>query len=157
MPAHDLHHFARRAHYIAKAIETNVNEVKKDAAKEVHQLVDRYTPVDVGTARSNWIARLGHPFRFVYKAYAPLPSKFRPPYGPNPGRAETGNLNAAISQGKGVINRAKPGQSIYITNNLPYIARLNDGYSKQSPAGFVQTAVTVSARLIRAKRVLPPR
>ena len=29
----------------------------------------------------------------------------------------------------------------YIVNNLPYIERLNDGYSKQAPAKFVETAI----------------
>ena len=33
------------------------------------------------------------------------------------------------------------GQTFYISNNLPYIKRLNDGYSKQAPANFVEIGV----------------
>ena len=29
----------------------------------------------------------------------------------------------------------------FITNNVPYIVRLNDGSSKQQPRGFVQRAI----------------
>ena len=33
-----------------------------------------------------------------------------------------------------------------ITNNLPYITRLNDGSSKQSPAGFIDAIVDKHCR-----------
>ena len=29
----------------------------------------------------------------------------------------------------------------FISNNVPYIRRLNDGHSKQAPVGFIQRAV----------------
>lgn len=31
--------------------------------------------------------------------------------------------------------------AVFVTNNVPYIGRLNDGSSKQAPSGFVQFAV----------------
>ena len=42
--------------------------------------------------------------------------------------------------------------SIYITNNVPYIDRLNNGWSQQSPAGFVDKAVQVAVTNFRARR-----
>lgn len=38
------------------------------------------------------------------------------------------------------------GKVIYVCNNLPYIERLNDGYSKQAPANFVETGVALAKR-----------
>ena len=32
-------------------------------------------------------------------------------------------------------------QSIFLTNNLPYAERINDGWSRQAPAKFVETSV----------------
>jgi hypothetical protein len=48
---------------------------------------------------------------------------------------------ATISAGKDAIQKA-PGTVFYITNNLPYIYRLEfEGWSKQAPTGWVRTAV----------------
>ncbi len=52
-----------------------------------------------------------------------------------------------INQARAVLATKKPGQKIYITNNLPYIRRLNDGYSKQAPAGFVERAVLIGRKM----------
>ena len=30
---------------------------------------------------------------------------------------------------------------MFVSNNVKYITRLNDGYSRQAPAGFVQSAI----------------
>jgi hypothetical protein len=35
---------------------------------------------------------------------------------------------------------------IFISNNLPYIRRLNDGWSQQAPAGYVDSALTIAKR-----------
>lgn len=40
-----------------------------------------------------------------------------------------------------IANFKLNGQTVHITNNVPYIGRLNDGYSKQTPAGFVDRAI----------------
>ena len=45
-------------------------------------------------------------------------------------------------------------KSIHITNNLPYIGSLNDGHSKQAPAGFVQMATLAGLAAVRGLRVL---
>ena len=40
----------------------------------------------------------------------------------------------------------KLADTIYISNNLPYIQRLNDGWSTQAPSNFVETGVTIAKR-----------
>jgi hypothetical protein len=37
---------------------------------------------------------------------------------------------------------------MHITNNLPYIVRLNQGYSAQAPAGYVEQGVLAARRAI---------
>ena len=40
-----------------------------------------------------------------------------------------------------IADRIDPGDVSYITNNVPYIERLNDGWSTQAPAAFVQANI----------------
>lgn len=89
------------------------------------------TPVDTGWARANWVPTLDNPFD----------GNPDPEEGPTArevadGRATQQEAIVGVKRGyrlaKGVV---------YITNNVPYIRDLNDGSSKQAPAGFVQTAV----------------
>ena len=42
----------------------------------------------------------------------------------------------------------KPGQTIFITNSLPYAMRLEHGYSKQAPAGMVKLTVQNYAQAV---------
>lgn len=65
-------------------------------------------------------------------------------------------LSAAIDRGLAVIDRynVERNSSIHITNNLPYIGALNDGHSKQAPAGFVRTAVMEGLAAMRGVNIL---
>lgn len=103
------------------------------------------TPVDTGIARANWqisISRkqsVGHTKRIIYSEYfkrkarrhglkpgvvLPLPSRYAV------GLTETDKFSIA----RGDVG-------LILTNNLPYIRRLEAGYSKQKPAGFIPAAV----------------
>ncbi len=88
------------------------------------------TPVDTGWARSNWLVRM----------------KDRPtsPVGTRPAKkgdagVDEGAAEAAIAEFAAgyVINVG----NVYISNLVPYVPRLNDGSSKQAPAGFVERAI----------------
>lgn len=41
------------------------------------------------------------------------------------------------------------GQTVHITNNVPYIGRLNNGWSQQTPAGFVDRAILTAGIKVR--------
>ena len=56
-------------------------------------------------------------------------------------------INIGIN-GLGRIGRVLLRQ-ILISNNLPYINALNDGSSKQAPAGFVDSALSKGKRAVR--------
>lgn len=83
------------------------------------------TPVDTGRARANWFTSINAP----------------------------SNVTIEFTGGKGAaealaMNRAMPdlkiatGNVFYISNNLPYIERLEfEGWSKQAPRGMVRIAI----------------
>ena len=123
-------------------VPREVNKVKRKAALAADQTVVLGTPVDQGTARSNWIVSLDEATSKTQEAYVPLEDG---------DMSETGNAEAAIAQGKAVIAAAKPGQDIHLTNNLSYIMSLNEGSSAQAPAAFVEEAV--DAGVAAAKRI----
>ncbi|MEE7442671.1 HK97 gp10 family phage protein [Methylobacterium oryzae] len=77
------------------------------------------TPVDTGRARSNWHLDVGTRNVVLVEPGGDLPPQ-----------------TALYTIDK----------TIWISNNLPYIRRLNDGYSKQAPAGFVQDAVAIAKK-----------
>lgn len=143
--ADDLRSFAARMRRRGQQVETNTNRVKREVALVADRELVLETPVDTGRARSNWIVSLVAPVLADIMPYAP---------GQKLGKGERENAQAAIDQGSGQIVVARPGQDIYISNNVHYIGRLNDGWSAQAPAGFVQAAVHRAVAVVRKARVL---
>lgn len=127
-----LDDFGRRMRRRADNIPERLNQrVRRIAMAVLTELVVS-TPVDTGRARSNWHVGLG----------APPDSGNEEPYHPGEdGSTDAANARAAIAVGQAALSDRRPEQDVYISNNLPYIARLNEGWSAQAPAGFVQTAV----------------
>jgi hypothetical protein len=140
----DFGQFGRRIRQLGLEVETNAHKVVKRTALAVDQTVVIATPVDTGRARANWQVQVGA-----------APSRVIDAYVPGTG-ASTGaqNAQAAIEQGKIAISAAAPGLAIHITNNLPYIGKLNEGHSAQAPAGFVEEAVQNGIQTIRAAKLI---
>jgi len=103
-------------------VETANKEIRKVAVKVSSSLIFA-TPVDTGRARSNWYATISSPTNKIN-------NETRDKSGAN-----------AIARNNAVISNAKINNDIFITNNLPYIGKLNDGHSAQAPAGFVEKAL----------------
>lgn len=131
---------SRRFYRLAKGVEIAVVKITAEQALDALYLLARDTPVDVATARSNWRLSVGRPLTGKIKAYRPYPSRHRPPYGSGGHKSERANLNAVMNAGKSRLMRYSGG-TIYISNTLRYISRLDAGYSPQTPAGFVTRAV----------------
>ncbi|MGH1376688.1 MAG: hypothetical protein ACRBCK_10100 [Alphaproteobacteria bacterium] len=107
------------------AYEKKVIGTAVEKAKKVALIVDRHlvfnTPVDRGRARLGWMHTLD---------------------------------TIPTSEGEGedlstVLSAYKIHNTIYITNNVPYIKPLNEGHSSQSPEGFVDGAIQVGKDSIR--------
>lgn len=97
--------------------------VQKTAVELLRGVVFK-TPVDTGRARGNWLVGVGAAREGTVKATDKTGAK-------------------AILQGTANIAELDGESSVFITNNLPYIGRLEKGHSKQAPAGMV--AVTVAS------------
>lgn len=139
-----LDQFARRIKIQAHKMEENTNKMVRATALAIDQIVVTETPVDTGRARSNWIVALGSPARNTIEPYSK---------GENLGKGEQANRGAAIAQGSAVIGTRRLGQDIYISNNLPYIGKLNDGTSAQAPAGFIEKAIQAGVATIKRSKL----
>ena len=141
--------FSRNIRRRGSQIENSGVRIVKRASKRALESLVRNTPVDKGVARSNWRVGIGAPTRSVISAYSP---------GRHLGIGENANASAAIAAGNARINSVKNsggslGTAVYISNATPYIEKLNNGYSGQAPAGFVQTAVAEARAEIAGFRV----
>lgn len=129
----DLGTFAKRIRKIGQNIERNADETVRRCALAVDSTVVLATPVDTGRARGNWQVELNAPAAGTTASLSPS------------GRE-------AIEQGKSTIAGYKGGTkeaAVHITNNLPYIGRLNEGHSAQAPAGFVERAIEVGVQAVK--------
>lgn len=124
---------------VIKALEGVAEQVIKKLALDVVANLSRApseggTPVKTGWARANWIANVG--------------AAINDPAGDpeNVAQAE-GEKQAGL--GKVLGYRLSAG-SVYISNNVPYILRLNEGHSKQAPKGFVQAAIQEAVTGLRS-------
>lgn len=131
--------FSKRMGDLATRVARNADRTVRKAALAADQAVVMQTPVDTGRARANWIAALNAPAA-----------------GPTDDLDKGGGK--AVKQAAGVA-AAYDGDrdvSIHITNNLPYIQRLNEGSSYQAPADFVRTAVRRGIAAVKGARLLDP-
>lgn len=76
------------------------------------------TPVAEGRARANWGVELGTWTAQVNDNYDK-------------------NGMPTINAGQSIIQNSKAYEVVYLSNSLPYINRLENGWSQQAPAGMV--------------------
>lgn len=124
--------FGDRLNKRAKEIEDGVTKAVREAALAIDRRVIFSTPVDTGRARANWRAAVGGPFVKELNST---------------------NAGEALSQAQAAVAGSKPGQAIYISNNVPYITRLNEGSSAQAPAGFVEDALLAGKAVLAKAKV----
>lgn len=107
------------------------SELTADISQEIRKLgiiIDQGvvigTPVDTGVARANWLAGVGSA-----------------PTGTSTDLDKAGGQTIQRNNGTIATYPANGLPDLWIVNNLPYIGRLNDGYSEQAPAKFVEIAI----------------
>lgn len=119
----NFHDFANRMRKKAGITEDKFHRAVAELAISVVKEVAPDTPILTGRASSNWITSVG------------LPSPY---YSENPfmnAGPQESIMNARLAL------QGYKGGTIHIVNNVPYIAELNRGTSRQAPALFVQSAV----------------
>lgn len=122
----------------AREFELNADRLTREVALAVDSAVVLGTPVDTGRARSNWQVELNS-----------APSGVVDSHGGNAAQSSMDKAAEKIETYDGDTHT-----SIHITNNLPYIGRLNDGSSAQAPSGFVEAAVEAGSSRVRGVRLL---
>lgn len=103
------------AKYCAKAGDKVDTVVRKTAIELQASLIEK-SPVDTGRFKSNWQCGLGA----VNESNDSEPR------------------SDALGRAKVVLDGFKPGQTIFLTNNLAYAKRLEKGWSQQAPSGMVR-------------------
>lgn len=128
--------FSKHMKVVADGFGKNVGHVIRQVAVVVDQVLVMSTPVDTGRARGAWLATVGAPT----DAEGPLDKEG--------GSTITAN-NAVIE-----TRRDDGGQSIFITNNVPYIVPLDNGTSVQAPGGMTAQAIQAAEYIVQRARDL---
>lgn len=119
-------------------------DLVKKAALAINQTLVFSTPVDTGRARGNWVIGIDSPNSTInFKEVSKI------------SKNSSSITKDTIENNKKKINSfSSSNKSIFISNNLPYIGRLNDGYSAQAPSGFVEKAVQSGINAIKNEELL---
>lgn len=113
---------------VMTSMRTAVEKACVRIAVNVHaELVER-TPVDTGWARANWVPSLSVPWSSTV------------------GSPDAFSTSTAESQLVAVLAFTFASGAIFVSNNVPYIRRLDAGHSTQAPAGFVRMGIDAALR-----------
>lgn len=122
----------RQAIRILTELEGLAERVVKKITLDVTANFVEDTPRDTGWAASNWVPQIGQPYQVNIgnlsreDAAAQVPGRR--------GQQEAGVATVAASY------KLEQG-AVFVSNNVPYILKLNDGHSKKAPAGFIQAGI----------------
>ena len=135
----NLNQFGDKIKRVAINVPKNADEIVRKVALAADQTIVMATPVDTGRARANWQAGIGA---------APAGTVEYSGGG-------SGAAGYAIGSAQNVVTtyKGQPG-GIWLVNNLPYIQRLNEGWSAQAPAKFVEQAIDTAVTAIRDSKVI---
>lgn len=123
--------FAIDLEKFTEAVEKNHNTVMKKVSFDMAKKIIKRTPVDTGRAKANWHVELNNQKTFA--------------------RDETDKTGASTTaEVMARISKTKIGDSVFITNNLPYIEALENGHSDQAPAGMVKVTIAEFKRTVEA-------
>lgn len=121
----------------------NVLDLTREIAIDLFTGISRQTPVDTGRLKRNWNASLNSPDLSTTTSVDPAGE-------------------ASISNMKGVVKKAKEGDSIFYSNNLVYAPiieyglypitespRTSGGFSRQAPNGMVRINIARVNEIMR--------
>lgn len=102
-----------------KVTEKQASMIVRKITLELDSSIVLSTPVDTGRARANWYPSFSEPSPAV-----------------NVNEFDKGG-NAAVQRLTSFITKSPIGNTVWMTNNLHYIEKLEHGHSKQAPNGMV--------------------
>jgi len=118
--ANDFRSFSLQLDAFAAKVKVAPSKVVKRVAFDLFGRIVKKTPWLTGRARASWTIAVNQADRRVMP---PAPPGTVYP------RATAGFLDV------------KPGDSVVISNNLPYITALEDGHSRKAPLGMVKLSI----------------
>jgi hypothetical protein len=109
---------------IGREIRAALSKVVGEAMLRAEEAVAAATPVDTHHAESNWVLSVGRPYAGV------------------DGSRQAVSFEAQQA-GIAAVQKYDVGSDgpIYLRNNVEYLRYLNDGWSPQAEAGFVERAI----------------
>lgn len=135
----NLNQFGDKIKRVAINVPKNADEIARKVALVADQTITMATPVDTGRARANWQVGIGS---------APAGTVEYSGGGSSAAGYAIGAAQNVVTTYKG-----QPG-GIWLVNNLPYIQRLNEGWSAQAPAKFVEQAIDTAISAIKEAKVI---
>lgn len=110
------------ADVIRNRVPAQATVIVRKVAQQALQGVVRASPVDTGRFRGNWQMQIGTPAAGAIDRLDPSGA-------------------AALAAGEPVIAQATIDAPLWLTNNVPYAGRLEDGHSDQAPEGVLGITV----------------
>jgi hypothetical protein len=101
---------------LGTGLDARTKFVVKEFTRALEGEVVLHTPKKSGKARQNWNVNIGGPDTQVRPA------------------------TAGQKDNSGVYDRMTASAPVFLTNHVPYIRRLENGYSKQAPQGMARAA-----------------
>lgn len=108
--------------FVIKALNGDVGEILRNLTINITAELRKETPRDTGFAAAMWVPNIGSPFRGE----------------PSSPAAAQAAQQSGLAQAASIQDGSR---DVFISNNTTYIQRLNEGYSKKAPAGYVQAIV----------------
>lgn len=136
--ANDFRSFNLQLDDFARKIGVSGTTVAKRVGFDLFGRIVRKTPVDTGRARASWNISVNQADRSVTESV-----RVTSEAGLKKGLIKRA-VKAAVTASKMHDLRSlqvNPGDTIWISNNLPYIVTLEEGHSKQAPAGMVAVSI----------------
>jgi len=121
----DLARFAEKA-------GDSADQLVREVIIDVFDKVKGKSPVDTGRFKNNWNLSVG---KIDYSTTEEVDPSGR----------------EAQARAEAIIASFKVGPTVFITNNLPYANRLEDGYSQQAPVGMVKITVVEFKTIVKEK------
>jgi len=120
--------FASELRNFTVKAERNAEKVFRDTTIALFSQIIKRTPVKTGRLRGNWQTDVNREKEAVI---------------------ERSGAEAAINEVVLEASQANLGDSIYLTNNLPYAKVIEDGSSTQAPSGMVKVTALEFEREIK--------
>lgn len=113
---------------IVSRVNRRIDTVIRKSTIELFGSVIKMTPVDTGRAKGNWQCTLSSPARGEIDRLD---------------GAGLGSTNGSAAYGDVLTTVKGTGSVVYLTNNVPYIGKLEyiPNYSKQAPNGMVRLSL----------------